>query len=231
MNHHAFDGLVQLEECAQRRIFQRLQLIVHGGLAVVVTVRDVLQEQIDFFVGDDVADVLRVAAQLAEGEAYHFVAGDRRAAAVAGVDGGIDLNTQARHRVVVGHELDARHDALGDGQRIAAGREPVGENRVLDLRQLAGARHGRVGVEKRRVVELQHGQVDAGCYRHHGGRQLVAFRIGLDLYLTGVEHHVSVGEDALALDHDAGGRRFGGRLLGPGLEGIRIAHGGENLHH
>jgi hypothetical protein len=50
----------------------------------------------------------------AEREADHFVAGDGRTAAVAGIDGRIDLNAQARYRIVVSRELNARHDALGD---------------------------------------------------------------------------------------------------------------------
>ena len=101
VHDHALDGLVELQVLAQRRILQRLQLVVHGRLAVIVAVGDVLEEQIHFLVGDDVADVLRVAAQLAEREADHLVAGDRGAAAVAGIDRRVDLDAQPRHRIVV----------------------------------------------------------------------------------------------------------------------------------
>ena len=50
-----------------------------------MAVGDVLQEQLDLLVGNDVADVLRVAAQLAEREADHLVARDGGSPAVAGL--------------------------------------------------------------------------------------------------------------------------------------------------
>jgi hypothetical protein len=231
VHDHAFDRLVELQIVAQRRILERLQVVVHRRLAVVSAVGDVLQEQIHFFVGNDVADVLRVAAELGEGEADHLVARDRRTAAVAGIDRGVDLDAKPRHREVVGDELDARDDALGDRERRASGREAVGEHRILDARQLARARQRRMRVEKAGIVELQNREIDARRDGHHGRRQLVAGGVGLHLHLRGVEDHVSVGQYALALDDHAGGAHFRGRLLGPGLERIRIAHGREDLDH
>ena len=50
VHHHALHALVELQVLAQRRILERLQIVVHGGLAVVVAVGNVLQEQIDFLV-------------------------------------------------------------------------------------------------------------------------------------------------------------------------------------
>src|SRR5579864_9689489 len=98
-----------------------------------MAVGDVLEEQLDLLVRDDVADVLRLI-EMAEGEPDHALAGDRRAATVTRVDGRIDLDAQPRDRIVVGDELDARDDALGDRKRIATGRKAVGEYRVFDVR-------------------------------------------------------------------------------------------------
>ena len=86
-------------------------------------------------------------------------------------------------------------------------------------------------VEERRIVELQDGQIDAGRDGHDRCRYLVAGRVGLNLHLAGVENHVGIGQDALALDHHAGGGHLARRLLGPGLERIGIAHGREDLDH
>ena len=196
-----------------------------------MSVRDILQEEFHFLVGNDVADVLGIAAEFAEGETDHLVVRDGRTAAVAGVDRGIHLDAQARYRIVVRHELDPRDDALGDGQRIAAGREAIGQHGILDVRQLVGALHGRMRIEERGVVQLQNREVDAGSHRHDRGRHLVAGRARLHLDLAGVQHDVCVGENAVTLDHDAGPGGFGRCLLGPGLEGIGVAHGREDLDH
>src|ERR1019366_591521 len=203
VNHDAFDRLVQFQVLAQRRVLERLKLVIHRRLAVVGAAGDVFQENIDFFVGDDVSDILRVPAELAEGNADHFVAGYRRPSAIARVDRGVDLDAQTRYRKVVGHELDPRNDSLGDGQRRPSRGKAVRQHRILDLRQLTGAHHCRMGVEKGRIVELQNGQVDAGGDRHHRGGQLVAGRIGLDLHLSRVQNHVGIGQYALAFDHHA----------------------------
>src|SRR5580692_5914137 len=133
MYDNAGDRLVELQEGAQRGILQRLQLIEQARLAVVVTVGDILEEDVDFLVGDDVADVLRIS-EATEGQTDHLVTGDRRSAAVTRVDGRVDLDAQPRGRIVVGDVLDARNDALGDGQRSATGRKAIGEYRIFDLR-------------------------------------------------------------------------------------------------
>ena len=86
--------LANLQEGAQCRVLQRLQIVIQIGLAVVTTIGDVRQEEVDLFVGDDVADALRTV-QAAEGQADHFVVCHCGAAAVASIDGGINLDAQA----------------------------------------------------------------------------------------------------------------------------------------
>jgi len=78
-----------------------------------MTIGNVLKEKLDFLARDDVTDIFGVA-QVAERQANHLVADNRRSAAVARVDGRVDLNAKARHGKVVGGKFDARDDAAGD---------------------------------------------------------------------------------------------------------------------
>ena len=131
-----------------------------------------------------------------------------RAAAIARVDGGVDLHAHAGDAVVVAGELDARDDPLGDRERRASLGIAVDEHGFLDLGKGRGAGQGRPLVEERLVLELEHGQVDPGADRLDLGRQLVARLIAFDEELAGIEHDVGVGEDSLAVDHDAGAAGF-----------------------
>ena len=69
---------------------------------------------------------------MAKGHADDLVAHQRGPAAVARVDRGVNLHTQAGRRVVIAGELDARDNALGNREAGAAGGEPVDEHRILD---------------------------------------------------------------------------------------------------
>ncbi len=61
MYDNARHRLVELQEAAQRRILQRLQLVEECRFAVIVTVGNILQEDLDFLIGNDVSDILRIA--------------------------------------------------------------------------------------------------------------------------------------------------------------------------
>ena len=133
------------------------------------------------------------------------------------------------HESVVRHELDARDDALGDGQARAALRVAVDHDGVLDVGQGLGEREWGVGVEEGFVVELEHGEVDAGRDGLDGGADLVARLVGLHLNLAGVEDDVRVGEDAAARDDRAAAGEILRGLLSPGAVGIGVARGGEDF--
>mmetsp|Transcript_31534 Transcript_31534/g.99133 ORF Transcript_31534/g.99133 Transcript_31534/m.99133 type:complete len:541 (-) Transcript_31534:51-1673(-) len=85
--------------------------------------------------GDDVPDVLRVELVL-EGDADHVTVGvEGGPAAVARVDGGVDLHReQVGARVGVPLDLDARDDALRDRDALASLRVPHHRNLVLQRR-------------------------------------------------------------------------------------------------
>ena len=57
VHDHALHGRTELEERAQRRVLQSLEIVEEAGFAVVGAVGDVLKEQFDLLAGDDVADV------------------------------------------------------------------------------------------------------------------------------------------------------------------------------
>ena len=67
-------------------------------------------------------------------------------------------------------------------------------------------------------------QVDPRADRLDPGGQLVARLVAFDEELAGVEHDVGVGQDALAVDDDAGAAGFVRAVLGPGLCQVGIAH-------
>ena len=91
-------------------------------------------------------------------------------------------------------------------------------------------RQRRVGIEEGRVVQFEHGEVNARRDELDRRGNFVAGLIGLHLHLAGVEHHMGARENPFALDDDAAAGDIARRFLGPGPVKIRIAHGGKHLH-
>ena len=148
VDDQSLHGFIEFEELAQRGVFESLVFIEQTWFAIVASVCDVLQKQIDFLRRDNVADVVRLD-QAAEGQSDHLVADDSRAAAVAGIDGGIDLNAEAGDGIIVLGKLDARNDSLGDGQTRAAFRVTVNHRGVFDFGKQLGARGAADACRKR----------------------------------------------------------------------------------
>ena len=93
--------LSSLSIVAEGVVLEGLERVVHRGLAVVGAVLDVVQEEVDLLGRDDVADVVGLG-ELAEDQADDLAVDDRGAAAVAGVDRGVDLDADARGVVAAG---------------------------------------------------------------------------------------------------------------------------------
>ena len=185
MHDHSLRLLVETEKAPQRVVFQGLERVVHGGLAVVLAVGDVLEEEVDLLAGDDVADVVGLG-QLAEDQADHLAVDQGRAAAVARVDRGVDLDPEPADSVVVAGELDPRDDSLGDRQARTALGIAVDEHGVLDLgRSGRAARGGRLS-KNDSSSSLRTARSIPGLTADHGGRQLVARLLALHEELAGV---------------------------------------------
>ena len=75
-------------------------------------------------------------------------------------------------------------------------------------------------VEERLVLELEHGQVDSRADRLDRGGQLLAGLLALHEELAGVEDHVGVGQDPLAVDDDPGAAGLAGLCL---VQGRRMS--------
>ena len=91
MHDHSLGFLVQTEEAGKSRVLLGLKQIVHGRLAVVFAVSDVLEEKLDLLAGDDVADIVGLS-ELAEDKPDHLAVNQGGAAAVSRVDGGVNLD-------------------------------------------------------------------------------------------------------------------------------------------
>ena len=107
----------------------------------------------------------------------------------------------------------------------------MGHDRVFDSRQRAGPLEWRMRLEKGFILQLEHRQINAWGDRLNGGGDLVTRLVGLHLHLAGVEHHVSVREDAFAFDNHPAAGGLACRQLRPRLPHVRITHRGENLYH
>ncbi len=182
---------------------------VDGGdaevhVAVVGTVLDVFEEAFYDGGGDHVSDVLGdVAAEALEGDADDFAVLEDGAAAIAGVDGGIDLDGEMGIDVGVGvgAEVDTGNDAACDGEAFTADGVTVNADFGFDFWD--GAEFEGDGfVEEGFVFEFQDGEVAVvgdvfdGCDVFFG----VAFFFEGEEASVGDD--VRVGDDALVLSGD-----------------------------
>ena len=72
MHHDPLHRFVQLQECPQRRVLERLQFVVHRRLPILLAICNLFQEDLNLLGRDDVADVFRVT-QVAEYQSDHLV--------------------------------------------------------------------------------------------------------------------------------------------------------------
>src|SRR3954452_2114838 len=121
MHNHPLHRRIEMKKLSQRRILQCLEIVIHRQLAAVLPlVVDAFKKQLYFLAWNDVANVLRRPAESAESETNHLVAYDGWAAAVAGVDGGIDLDAQPVHGSAVTREFDPGYDSFGNRETGSA---------------------------------------------------------------------------------------------------------------
>ena len=177
--HPGLRGL-HAEELAHLQVLHRLAADSERGKPLVrpPVPPDVLEEVLDDRHRDDEPDVLRAVERL-ERDPNHLVVHDRRAPAVARVDGRVDLNREERRgtvHVLLG--LHARDDADRHGDVVPTRRIPHDGDRILQLGD-AAARAARAaqGVSRRRGFGAGRGSrarsrrapAAAGAARRQGG--------------------------------------------------------------
>ena len=175
---------------------------------------DRVEEQADFLRGQQVADVLSLR-DLAEDQSDDFAVGDDRAAAVAGIDRGVDLNPQPADESVDVRPLDPRDDPLGDRYFFAAHRVAVDRDRLLHRGDIGGHRKRRAAVEEGRIVNLENRHVHHRRDGRHLRRHAVGRLVRLDENLTGVLDDVGVGENAIPIEDEPRTADFLGIALVP----------------
>ena len=131
-----------------------------------------------------------------EGDAHQRAVVDDGAAAVARVDGGVDLHREELAvALLVGDEIDAGHDALGHAEPLTADGVAADAHPIAERREVAN-HDGGGALEEGRVVHPQQGEVALVAQPLHLG--LVAAREAEAPHLDEdvVGHAMRVGEDA-----------------------------------
>ncbi len=229
-DHDSADAFGQSQAAAQGVVFDGLNQFKSLRFAVVYPVFDVVQKKLDFLHRNQITDVLSVLNQT-ENQTRELAIRDRRPAAVAEVERSVHLNAQPRGLIVIVCVFDPRNDSLGYGKLGAAGRIAIDVDGVFDSRQLVGERQRAALVKKRFVVKLQYRQVHSRRHRLDPSRQVTRGLVRLHVYLAGVAHHVSVGEDAFAVDDDSRSFYLLRNISHPWSQQIGSVMNGVNLHH
>ena len=166
---------------------------------------------------------------MARDHADHLAVDDGRPAAVARVDRGIDLDSQARRAGLEDFVLDARHSSLGGRQAVAADREALNRDSRRDLGELGRTGKGRPLGEECLVLQGQHSQVDSRPDRGHLGLDPVTPPAALNEDLVGVEDQMGIGQDSVSLDDHGAAHHLDGVLLDPRPHGVGQSHLAKHL--
>ena len=175
-------------------------------VAVVVAVFDVFEEVADHGGGDHVADILGdIAGEALESDADDFGALHDGAAAIAWVDGGIDLDGEMGidDGVGVGAEIDAGNDPLGDAHAIAADGVPEDRDRGFEFGDPAEG-EGFGTDEESGVLDLEDGEIAVVGDVFDSGEIFFGIVFLFDREEAGIADHVGIGEESIWGDHPTG---------------------------
>src|SRR5205085_11418995 len=106
-------------------------------------------------------------------------------------------------RVRIKLEIDSRNDAGGDRHAFAPNRITVGRNRRFELGNASELQGQHIFVEIW-AIDGDQRQIAIVGNKKHFGRILVWFAVAIERQIAAVAHHVRVGHDAVALDHETG---------------------------
>src|SRR6476646_756185 len=213
----------------QRRILQRLQIVIHGRLAIVAAVGHVLQAQLNLLYRHDVADVLR-HLQVTKGTTNDLVVDYGRPAAVSRINRGIDLDAQPERRKTVPGKFNPRDNSFGNGKTRPASGIAVNHDRVLGVRERLSKRQRRVRIEKVLVFQFENSEIDPRSDSFDNSWEFVAGLVGLDLHFAGIVHNMRICQNALAADYDPTGGDIVRLFFCPRFGGIGLTEGGEDFH-
>eukprot|EP00968_Pinguiococcus_pyrenoidosus_P024465 scaffold4700_cov271-Pinguiococcus_pyrenoidosus.AAC.2 len=228
-----FGARLQPRMPAQPGRLQPLEVHPYGGEARVAPVAfNVLKQVAEDLRGDDVSAVLHVRVdERLEGNSHDSVGVIYdRPAAVAGIDGRVDLDgQQICSGLRIRLHLNPANDASCDAHGVAAHRVADHLHVVIQGRHLAKF-HARHSFPKLVLQHGQDGQVAFRRFRHHLCHEFLAPFSPAHLHQGAVLYCVRVGDDAPAFDAEA--RRSGGNLplSLPRLQHIWKAVAAEDAH-
>ena len=172
-------------------------------VAVVFSILHILEKTLHHRHGNHVADILRDISRIAlEGHANDLAILHHRSAAVAGIDGGVDLDGEVgiHSGMREGLEIDPRNDTASDGQPLASDRVSVNGYDGLDLGQAAEFERRRA-IEKLGLVDLQ--QREVAIVRDMEHARGVGLRVAFfgDCQEARVADDMGIRHDPVAINH------------------------------
>ena len=147
-----------------------------AGISGALALLDAIEERADDRRRHHLADVVD-AGELLERDADDLALAEHRTTAVAGVDRGVDGDReQVALAVAVALDLDARDDALGDRDFLAADRVADHGDLVAQPRHVADLGGLDIVKEIRWFDDFEQGEVAVVADRLHPGDRLVRMR-------------------------------------------------------
>ena len=146
-----------------RHFFAKLQL------AGVISILGGGKQRFDLLGGQQVADVV-ARRVLAEDQADELTVAHGGSAAIARIQGGVDLDAHGGGTVSDGTVLDPRNDALGDRKLLSADGIAVDAHALLQRRQVVGQGQRTTLFEEGGVVDLDNRHVQPRHVDLHLGR-------------------------------------------------------------
>ena len=193
-----------------------------------MAISHILQESLDDRGGNHIAYILgHHAAEALESHSNNTVVLNDRSAAVAWIDGGVDLNHQmgVHARMGISPVIDARHYAPGYGKPVTAYGITQHRNGGIQGRHLTKLQRRRT-FEKAFIHHLQHGQIAIVGDELDMGFVAPGISLFFEADETRIADHMGVGDNATLGNDKARAPALAGSARIPRHEIIgRLGHG------
>ena len=232
VERHAGGILGQRQALAQGTVACGQEERAQLGVAVVGAVGDIGQEVFDHRQGNRIANVVGPGQSL-EGEANDALLEKDGAAAVAGVDGRIDLQDEVLvdSAVRVATVVDARDHPARDRDTVAAGGIAQHGDLVVQRGNGLGQAERRDVFEESGVVDGQRGQVAVMCDESDAREVAARLPVARHLKKARVGDHVRIGQNASLGNHEPGPCTAARPAGLPGRGVVLGLEGGVDLDH